>query len=59
MEIFSGNILVGSMKRGNRTTKGRDVDTGGRMDVSSRKKSGGGQGGNPNAVMKPNNTVKI
>ena len=57
MEIFSGDSLVGPKKRGNRITKWRYANTGGRMSVSSCKESGGGQGGDPNAIMKPNNAI--
>ena len=42
MEIFSGDSLVGPKKRGNRITKWRYANTGGRMNVSSYKESGGG-----------------
>ena len=51
MEIFSGNFTVGPKKRGDRITKERDANTGGRMHVSSSKERGGGKGGNPNTVV--------
>ena len=57
MEIFSGNFTVGPKKRGDRITKERDANAGGRMYVSSGKERGGGEGGNPNTVMEPNNAV--
>ena len=56
-EIFSGGFPVGPKKRGYRITKERDANTGERMDVSSSKERGRGQGGNPQRFMKPNNAV--
>ena len=57
MEIFSGDSLVGPKKRGNRITKWQYANTGGRMNVSSDKESGGGKGGDPNAIVKPDNAI--
>ena len=57
VEICSGDSLVGPKKRGNRITKRRDANTGGRVSVSSDKESGGRKGGDPNAIVKPDNAI--
>ena len=57
MEICGGDSLVGPKKRGNRITKWRDANTGGCVSVSSDKESGGGKGGNPNAIVEPDNAI--
>ena len=57
MEICGGEGLVGPKKRGNRITKWRDANTGGCVSVSSDKESGGGKGGDPNAIVEPDNAI--
>ena len=54
-EICGGDGLVRPKKRGNRITKWRDANTGGCVSVSSDQESRGGKGGNPNAIVEPDN----
>ena len=57
MEIGGSEGLVGPKKRGNRITKWRNTNTGGCVSVSSDKESRGGKGGDPNAIVEPDNAI--